>query len=656
MSDVVGLALRDGQVDVVALRERLGTPRLVTAFSVPADEDAAAVDPAPAPGGGGPRRGALRWVSRVARWSPRRWSCRRSPARISARWSGSSWSAIFPSRPAEALFDFEVLSSEAGRPLRVLLVAVERRSQERIREILRDAGLTPRLVGVGIHSLARLVTGDAGRGRIVLWLEASRRGARRGRPRAGRGEPRVPGAGRLRDRGRALEAEIRRTLAALPESDRSEVAEVVVGGLPPPAFEVESAAGSGGNRRRRRPSVADGREPAGPGRRAPARVIGRLRWRTSCPTTFARARSPGRWPPRPRWPSSPSAIGAAIPAVTFVKERRALATLDASIARLAPEVQRAERLAAEVERARRELATLRGLRGAGAPSPAGAPRAHRHAPRRRVADEPFRRSQRTRAGRVRQRRLAAHSAARGLARPRARRVHLAGDEGSGPRAVPASRRLGAAWRSALGCRLFVPASAVSSSLAGLHRDRRGGLRVRRRAPDRGARRDARAGRGPPRSPRAPGAPRRAVGSVRPKELADAPRGDRPAPPRRLLAGDKAPVAASELQKLVKTTAQEAGIEVRSERILAPVDRGGYAEVPVEMTLSGPIRGLIDVSPPARGGADPRRHDRPQGASARDRREPRPVGDDRAERVHPGIARARAPLARPNAAPAARTGG
>jgi type II secretory pathway component PulM len=60
---------------------------------------------------------------------------------------------------------------------------------------------------------------------------------------------------------------------------------------------------------------------------------------------------------------------------------------------------------------------------------------------------------------------------------------------------------------------------------------------------------------------------------------------------RLLAGDKAPVAASELQKLVKTTAQEAGIEVRSERILAPVDRGGYAEVPLEVTLSGPIRGL-----------------------------------------------------------------
>jgi Tfp pilus assembly protein PilO len=60
---------------------------------------------------------------------------------------------------------------------------------------------------------------------------------------------------------------------------------------------------------------------------------------------------------------------------------------------------------------------------------------------------------------------------------------------------------------------------------------------------------------------------------------------------RLLTGDKAPIAASELQKLVKTTAQEAGIDVRSERILSPVDRGGYAEVPVEVTLSGPIRGL-----------------------------------------------------------------
>jgi hypothetical protein len=60
---------------------------------------------------------------------------------------------------------------------------------------------------------------------------------------------------------------------------------------------------------------------------------------------------------------------------------------------------------------------------------------------------------------------------------------------------------------------------------------------------------------------------------------------------RLLTGDKTPVAASEIQKLVKATATEAGIDIRSERILAPVDRGGYAEVPVEVSLSGPVRGL-----------------------------------------------------------------
>jgi len=60
---------------------------------------------------------------------------------------------------------------------------------------------------------------------------------------------------------------------------------------------------------------------------------------------------------------------------------------------------------------------------------------------------------------------------------------------------------------------------------------------------------------------------------------------------RLLPGDKPPVAASELQKLVKGTAQETGVEVRSERILPTTERGGYTEVPVEVTLSGPIRAI-----------------------------------------------------------------
>jgi Tfp pilus assembly protein PilO len=61
---------------------------------------------------------------------------------------------------------------------------------------------------------------------------------------------------------------------------------------------------------------------------------------------------------------------------------------------------------------------------------------------------------------------------------------------------------------------------------------------------------------------------------------------------RLVPGDKPPLAASELQKLVKTTAQDAGVEVRSERILPVVERGGYSEVPIEVTLAGPVRGIV----------------------------------------------------------------
>jgi Tfp pilus assembly protein PilO len=60
---------------------------------------------------------------------------------------------------------------------------------------------------------------------------------------------------------------------------------------------------------------------------------------------------------------------------------------------------------------------------------------------------------------------------------------------------------------------------------------------------------------------------------------------------RLLPGDKAPIAASELQKLVKATAQDTGVEVRSERVLPTIERGGFTEVPIEVTLTGPIRAI-----------------------------------------------------------------
>jgi type II secretory pathway component PulM len=54
------------------------------------------------------------------------------------------------------------------------------------------------------------------------------------------------------------------------------------------------------------------------------------------------------------------------------------------------------------------------------------------------------------------------------------------------------------------------------------------------------------------------------------------------------------VAASELQKLTKDMAAEANTEVRSERILPPVERGELLEIPVEIAVSGEIRQLVDL--------------------------------------------------------------
>jgi Tfp pilus assembly protein PilO len=61
---------------------------------------------------------------------------------------------------------------------------------------------------------------------------------------------------------------------------------------------------------------------------------------------------------------------------------------------------------------------------------------------------------------------------------------------------------------------------------------------------------------------------------------------------RLLQGPTPPLAASELQKLVKDVAEAARVEVRSERILAAVDRDGIQEIPVELTVAGGIRESI----------------------------------------------------------------
>jgi Tfp pilus assembly protein PilO len=59
--------------------------------------------------------------------------------------------------------------------------------------------------------------------------------------------------------------------------------------------------------------------------------------------------------------------------------------------------------------------------------------------------------------------------------------------------------------------------------------------------------------------------------------------------------DAAPaVAASELQNLTKEMAAQANTEIRSERILPPVERGELLEIPVEIAVSGEIRQLVDL--------------------------------------------------------------
>ncbi len=63
---------------------------------------------------------------------------------------------------------------------------------------------------------------------------------------------------------------------------------------------------------------------------------------------------------------------------------------------------------------------------------------------------------------------------------------------------------------------------------------------------------------------------------------------------RLLQGPTPPLAASELQKLVKDLAATVGVEVRSERVLPTVDRAGLVEVPIEITVAGGVRESVNL--------------------------------------------------------------
>ena len=57
-------------------------------------------------------------------------------------------------------------------------------------------------------------------------------------------------------------------------------------------------------------------------------------------------------------------------------------------------------------------------------------------------------------------------------------------------------------------------------------------------------------------------------------------------------GPTAPIAASELQRVVKEVPAGANVDVRSERVLPPTNLAGLQEVPVELTVGGSIRDSV----------------------------------------------------------------
>ena len=61
---------------------------------------------------------------------------------------------------------------------------------------------------------------------------------------------------------------------------------------------------------------------------------------------------------------------------------------------------------------------------------------------------------------------------------------------------------------------------------------------------------------------------------------------------RLLRGPTAPLAASELQQLVKELLGDASVEIRSERVLPPSDLQGLQEVSIELAVMGSIRDTV----------------------------------------------------------------
>jgi Tfp pilus assembly protein PilO len=64
--------------------------------------------------------------------------------------------------------------------------------------------------------------------------------------------------------------------------------------------------------------------------------------------------------------------------------------------------------------------------------------------------------------------------------------------------------------------------------------------------------------------------------------------------QRLLPGPTAPLAASELQRVVKDVAAAAKVDVRSERVLPSSELAGLQEVPIEITVAGSLRDTVEL--------------------------------------------------------------
>ena len=61
----------------------------------------------------------------------------------------------------------------------------------------------------------------------------------------------------------------------------------------------------------------------------------------------------------------------------------------------------------------------------------------------------------------------------------------------------------------------------------------------------------------------------------------------------LLPGTTPPLAAADLQTLLKQFSDRAGLKIQSEKILPQVKRGAYLEIPVQIVANGDIRNLKD---------------------------------------------------------------